>query len=212
MNSNAVLYGVDPTTGNIYPIMIDASGHLQIDITAIPTASVNIYGLDGVTWRGVTVDASGHLQIDALTLPAITIAAGQTVDGRVYGYYNGAWYKNPLQFGVSDVLVDKAAFHAVAAGDQWVTGTTVPAGQLWVITSWSMAKDGTTTSLQAGFYDGVDNRIWWGQYTMTNNVYYDRQGWWVLAPGMQPRVLAKGTAINDWIYWVASGYKMSLTS
>lgn len=51
MSENVVLYGIDPSTGNVYPVTIDAGGHLQVDMLTSPTVNVNNYGWINGAWH-----------------------------------------------------------------------------------------------------------------------------------------------------------------
>lgn len=79
----------------IYPLKVDASGNLNVNVAAGSSASeqyadgtaVNatykgnlILGTDGSYYQIISVDSDGNPQVDILTLPAITIAASQTLD------------------------------------------------------------------------------------------------------------------------------------
>lgn len=94
-----------------------------------------ICGHDGDNWEKILIDASKRLVV-AIAAFTATLEVTQDTPGDlltgIHGYISGAWQKQPLQLGYSDVLdVDLGG---TATGTSWSANTgAVPAGEIWIV-------------------------------------------------------------------------------
>lgn len=59
----------------------------------------------------------------------------------IWGWDGTQWRKLPLVFGWSDTYAESEILNDVAAGNHSLTFSTVPAGEIWVVTYWSAYSD-----------------------------------------------------------------------
>src|SRR5512139_2034280 len=130
----------------------------------------------------VLVSATGELVVDSL--PAGSALIGD-VQARNLGWVSATWQKDPMRFGYSGQVVEAVVDNNLDAGDNTVLSTSVPAGEVHVITNIGITYAGTVAGVALAVLmnlSGVASRLF-GQAPPVSVQLYDRQGWWVLAPG-----------------------------
>lgn len=159
----------------------------------------------------VNVDTDGDLQIDVKgALPAGTALIGD-VGARNLGWVSAAWQKDPLRFGYSAHIYRAWSNLNLPAGNSTQADTAVPAGEIWVITNIAMRYEGTApTFMTMQINDGVTTYHLFRQLAPTTLAVYDRQGWWVLAPGHNLEIRVIGATLNDDLYGYATGFRVDI--
>jgi len=84
-----------------------------------------IFGYDGSDYRVCKVDGEGNL--------VVALKANQEIVARNYGYVGGAWQKNPVPIGYSGDWTEELQDLTAATGTNTLSGTTVPAGEIWLL-------------------------------------------------------------------------------
>lgn len=128
---------------------------------------------------------------------------------RSYGYFGGAWVKNPLQMGYLGPVNLITNNTSLAAGANNLDLTTVPANRVYVITNITVMYTGTVSGVRL-----LVNKVDAGavQYALfdvqsiTSQLYYDRQGMWVLNAGEFLRLAITGATLNDDAYIRGNGW------
>lgn len=185
-----------------------------------------IFGFDGTDYRVVKVDTAGQIvaalqagstitvtQATAANLNATaTLAANQNVQARDYGWYSGAWQKNPLLMGYSAAVGEAVTNTSLAAGANTLSSTAVPAGEVHVITNIAAAYSGTVTNVILTVRINDSGTIYelYGQKPPVTGVYYDRQGFWVLKPGAKIDLLINGATLNDDGFLYIAGFSFDI--
>jgi hypothetical protein len=198
-----LIHGVD-STGKAIPLLVDASGRAivigsgaagEVEVVQTTPADLTpgIYAWDGSAWAKVLVDTSGRPLVAA------------------HAYY-AAWVKQPVLFGITGSLARAWSGAAVSAGVLIVTDTAVPANTLWVITNYIISVEAAAATAVAGqiLAGGTGSSIF-KVATPSTLILYDRQGWWILQPGDQLRVIGWGLAIGEKVYGYCLGFTMDVT-
>jgi hypothetical protein len=151
------------------------------------------------------VDANGYLKV-------ATASAGNFLVG-THGYVNGAWQKNPIQFGYSAGLYWRINNYSLAADANDLNTGTVPAGWIWVVTHICLYYGGTSPASISSFliHSSITyliNRVW----RPINDRYYDKQGWWVLEAGDYMRMTIYGATAGDSAIFTITGFKVQLVA
>ena len=116
-----------------------------------------------------------------------------------------------MLFGFSAGVYDKADNTNLSAGDQTIAMTTVPAGEIWVITNLAFEYTGTpptdcTMRLSSG---GVAHDIF-NVLTPASGQWYDRQGWWFLSSGTFVACRVVGATAFDDLRLRATGFSIDI--
>ena len=126
-----------------------------------------------------------------------------------HGWDGSAWRKLPLVFGYSDRYLEKEAEANVAAGTHSLTFTTVPAGEIWVIQSFTgRCKQNTLTGIQLVALGDATGAV---LKQCKPALAGDTVGWsgdLVLKEDDGLMATFLNCALNDDIYSEAWGYKM----
>ena len=144
-----VVAGQD-SLGNPYPVRVDTSGRLVVDGNDVSGNA-----------RTLRTDTSGRLivagQDSGGAARALRTEAAGRPETAMHHYTAAAWGKQPLIWGFSDAALQAHVYVTLAAGTYTFVGNTVPADEVWEMTTVS-AVDVTTavTSLQLNVYDGVN--------------------------------------------------------
>lgn len=80
---------------------------------------------NGTLWVPMQSDASGYLEVVTPDL--------SDIEARGYGWINADWQKNPLAFGYSGDQSEEKSNLSAVAGNNLLSGTTVPSGEIWNI-------------------------------------------------------------------------------
>lgn len=97
----------------------------QVGSSNEPLTETAGFAYTGSLWVPVSCDASGNLNVIA--------GAGSFADALNKGYIGSAWQNDPIRYGYSAVESEIVTDTNAGAGFQNLTGTTVPAGEIWVI-------------------------------------------------------------------------------
>ena len=188
-----------------------------------------IYLTYGTTYLPALCDASGNIvavlgagqvievtQDTAADLKAtVNVAADQNIQARDYGYLSAAWYKQPLQVGVSAALGDVKSNTSLPAGNSNQFNTTVPASTLWHVTHASFLYSGTlpTQILLKASVGGVSYGInSWLKAALASGVTYGYHLDLWLAAGDSMFWFIEGATLNDDFYGSLLGHTMLLES
>jgi hypothetical protein len=142
----------------------------------------------------VLVDASGRIGVESL------------------GYISGAWQKNPLAFGLSAAVYRTWSSTTLAAGDNTLNDSAVPAGEVWVITNMAARYVGTfaTVHLRLVIVNGGVGYVQFEIDPPHNDHIEGQQGWWVLFPGDNLRLFITGATLNDDAFAYATGFRVDI--
>ena len=158
----------------------------------------------------VGFDPSGYplaLEVDADGYLKVSIAAPAAGLVGAHGYVGGAWHKNPIQFGYSDVLNISVENTNIPAGNSYLETLAVPDGCIWVVTNISMVYYGTSPPNIVALISGAEGELWlFGQKSPVSGISYDRQGWWVLKAGNSLKIYIKNGTAGDDIHLYVTGF------
>ena len=151
------------------------------------------------------VDDDGRLPV---SVEAITVSQ----DVHIHGWDGTQWRKLGLLFGYSDVYAGYAENLNLPAVVGEVAGSTVPAGEVWVVYGLLGSVVSTTcTELRFGFWNGSGKIVCKQVLTPTSGRLYDFQGTLILAAGFYPLLRLYGVTEGDAAYLYAWGYKMKVS-
>ena len=202
-------------SGSWTALSLDSGSRLMVtvDVAALPADAATETSLQGVEDRigALAAPASGSVnwrldkiltQVTTPSLPsdAATETSLQGIEDQV---------KDTL-YNIKDGLYDRITVTG-SAGNNWVTSTAVPAGEIWHITLITCV-DVTTglTSVWIGTHvSGVTMYFKvYGAVALNIAVAWDGNIW--LKEGEQIRTLFGGVTNNDTLYMTVYGHKMSI--
>lgn len=161
-------------------------------------------GWDGTTLTRIQTDSSGRLEIiiqgSALPSGAATSAKQDTLAGK---------FKDQV-FSFKGKLLDAVTNGDTAAGDIGLAGTTVPAGEVWVVTS-VLAINTVTVPTSIYLYvvdDGSEAAFRRGD-TPSITAGLSWSGHLYLVTGDKVNATFMGCALHDVIHLQTLGYKMT---
>ena len=129
-----------------------------------------------------------------------------------HGYIGGAWQKDPIRLGYSDVVRRAWSDTNLSAGANSEDDTAVPAGEIWVITNIAAAYVGTMTNVTLKFIvysSATEYRLC--EFTgLTSGVWASWQGEIVLEPGELLRVGVANATSGDDLYAAAVGWRVDI--
>lgn len=169
----------------------------KVGVNNEPLLERAIFGYDGSDYRVVKVDGDGNL--------VAAVKASQSIGAQSYGYISSAWQKNPITFGYSSILIKQFVDNAPSGGSPGLTGDTVPAGEIWVITN-ALIRGIFTSAVSIRFliYDNSVGAVSWVVANPGSLIHYDRQGYWVLPPGGSARMdLLTSVGATQLIMWIS---------
>ena len=139
-------------------------------------------------------------------LPLLVDASGRALT-LSHGWDGAAWRKDPVRLGYSGVVRYFVNNTALAAGTNVIVTTTVPVGQVNVITAIAMQYAGTvptdmTARLKSGGVGFPINNI----PTPVSTQYYTISGTWVVAEGEWLECEVRGATLNDDLFFRVHGY------
>lgn len=184
--------------------MADPKGLLVVPVAFRPDGTMRAWELDNSDRLKVLVDAiTGDVSVTQ-TNPA-------NLQSGINGWINAAWQKQPLIFGYSGDILRLASNTNLAAGTNQVNDSAVPAGEIWVVTSLSMAYVGTVpTSIRLSIVAATVAYRLFQQNAPVSDMAYDRQGYWIMQEGDNLRCTVLGaTAGDDLFFWV-NGFRLDI--
>jgi hypothetical protein len=199
-----------------YPLAleVDANGYLKVVITGAPGSDLLTELQQKLETAQLQLDANGALRVilksSDITLPVSVAAPASGLVG-THGYVSGAWQKNPIQFGYSSAYAERPSNTNLPVGNSSLDTSAIPNGKICILTNLSYLYVGTTaTQLGLGIYRSSVNHNLFTQYSPANNVWYDRQGWWLLKSGDVLRVSIYGATAGDKMYGDYVGYMVDI--
>ena len=173
-----------------------------------------LWGWVTSTWKKLIADAAGHLLV-SFAAQTIDVEVTQTTPADltpgIQGWDGSQWRKLPLLWGYTDRYAEQQSNTSAAAGYNWLTFSTVPAGQVWVVTALSWVDVNTACTLIVfSLYDGALLYTICADPAPSANLYRSVACNVVLRAGDCLKILFGGCALNDDIYAWALGYKMAV--
>jgi len=196
-----------------------------------------LYASDGSNWYAVLVDSDGHVKIDVVSLPLPTDAATATnqstmitalqliddlrnalgsvntddlqVDVKTYPGSNAL---GNIPFGYNNRYWERQYTLNAAAGTNFLAGTAVPAGEIWVVTNLRGVNANTNVSaltLQA--YDGSTTIVLANKLSPGINVDVIWSGQAFLKAGDYVQARFDSCVAGDDLYLDIMGYKMKVS-
>jgi len=151
----------------------------------------------------VQVDEDGILQTND--------AGAGGGDANMHGYYDGAFHKSPLPFGLSAGLMERTENPATPGGAYNLNADPCPAGELWVITLFSYYYSGTPpASVKLHMISGDKSPVVAKTSTPVSGRYYFLLGTFILTEGDYIRFRATNATAGDYMDLNYVGYKMDI--
>jgi hypothetical protein len=171
-----------------------------------PKGHVGVLGYEdaGDNYVVLAVDANGRLEI--------VIPIEEALGARAYHYDGAAWRRSNLLWGYHDTASEDVTVSDLSSGTNNLDGTTVPEGEVWVITALAMYYNGTPptrmdtrpvvggVAIPALYEDSITSQKW-----------YTLQGNWVLKEDDYVRLTIVGATADDAAILRYGGYKMDIT-
>ena len=127
----------------------------------------------------------------------------------IWGWDGTQWRKLSLLFGYSGPYSEAPYNTNLPAGVSNLAGSTVPAGEVWVVQGMlATVISSTCTDLRFGFWNGADIIICKQVLSPTSGQFYDYQGMLVLAAGYYPLIRVYNMTAGDDAFLYIWGYKM----
>jgi len=149
---------------------------------------------DGTAWRKAKGDADGHQQVDVVSAPTTVVipASGERL------------------IGFSGIAEEALLNTNLAAGTNYLFGTTVPTGEVWKITTAAIYYYGTTpTRLVIGVDDLAGDLILLFEPSPTAYRWYTWQGEVYLQAGNRMWGEVRGATAGDDLHLRYAGLKMA---
>ena len=130
----------------------------------------------------------------------------------LWGWDGTQWRKLSLLFGYSGPYSESPSNTNLPAGDSNLAGSTVPAGEVWVVQGMmGEVISSTCTELRFGFWNGAAIIICKQVLAPVSGQLYDYQGMLILAAGYYPLILLYDMTAGDYAYLNIWGYKMKVS-
>lgn len=127
------------------------------------------------------------------------------------GPATGNWHPLQMIWGYTTHYLEALADNSAAAGDNTLTGSTVPAGEIWVVTNVDAANaDTNITALNIQIILAATEHHIAGRLTPSKKEGVNVQGFWPMPPGAHVEAFFEGCVLNDDIHFHVIGYKMSI--
>jgi len=173
--------------------MAEPKGYLVVPVGFNPSGDI----------RALELDA------DDAVLMAIKSAAKGLVGP--HGWIDGTWRKAPMPFGISGTVFRNWSNTNLPAGAVDLDDIVVPAGECWVITTFSMRYIGTPpTQLRMIVMTSGGGVIIREEKSVTSNQIYSLQCQLVMAPGDYLRVSTLDATAGDSMAGWALGYRIDI--
>lgn len=139
----------------------------------------------------------------------ITDPAEEYFKDGLWGWDGAAWRKLPLLWGYSAQYLEYETVTAASTSAQDLTFSTVPAGELWVVTSVTFyCNNNSPTRINLSIYDGTTHHyILMAAYPVANRTI-SVNGPWYLIKDDYLRYRISSVAIGAVLHAYAFGYKM----
>lgn len=181
------------TDGNVVAALkTGQSVEVTQDTAADLLATVNIAAAQTIA---VTQATPANLQA------AVNLNTDQNVQARRYGWIASAWQKAPLPFGYSGVGAETVSKLNAAASFDAIAGTSVPAGEFWIVSA-ADAYDANTAVSRIGIVASVAGVSVYliSAASPGAGIPLAWSGQAVLGPGDNVLAAFFGTVLNDDLY------------
>lgn len=145
-------------------------------------------------------------------MPGITNPTEEYFKNGQWGWDGSRWRKQPLGWGYTDTYAEFVTVNNVPAGTNLVTFSTVPGGEIWVVTYWAAyAVQANPTYVQ--FTPRIDGgtRLLKTVAYPTGFITVDGPFPLILISGDHLEAQFTGCALNDDLRSGAAGYKMEVS-
>ena len=184
--------GFNPS-GILRALELDESDRLKVLVDSI-TGIVSV-SLDGQT---------GTLKVEQQS--PTNLATGN------HGWYSSAWQKSPIPFGPSASVGDRIEDLNLAAGTNNISGTTVPAGEAWVIKQLAGRYTGTVGGVVIRYDLIIGGTTYVLHYVtpVVSAAFYPVSVDVTLFPGDNLSLFVSGATAGNDALLTAVGYRMDL--
>ena len=174
--------GENPS-GRLRSLELNASDHLMTEVSAY-----------GAPLSDLQLDGDNHLLV-AHSTPAKGLVGE-------HGWVSSAWQKQPISQGYSGAIRALITSTTLAAGNNTLNGSVVPAGEIWVIENIAMMYSGTVVgvAIYAMLLSGAVQYNLFAQTPVVSLVRYDRNLQLTLSPGENMQMFIQGATLNDDAY------------
>ena len=174
-------------------------------LTEVLGRIVTMLGWDGTDFYAFRVDASGHLQVDVLSSALPAGAATEANQATLLDRFPNSAFRFKARY------VQRVQKLGIAAGNQTLNGTTVPAGEVWIVTAGLAFNDISGNSqIYIGASDGTTDYIADRRVSTAADDVVKLSGAMYLAPGDHAKAIFSGCTAGDNICLCLFGYKMSV--
>jgi len=168
-----------------------------------PLREVANFAYNGSLWVPVTVDVNSYLNV---RLPYT-----EEIEGRSYGYIGGSWQKSGFLLSFSDTYAEAKTNLSAASGNNTLTGTTVPAGEYWKITT-AAARNVNKAHTRSIVYAHIDGVTMYLKILIPTgaNEFALWNGELLMGPGDVMYTLFEGCDLNDDLHLTYGGYRIDV--
>jgi len=129
----------------------------------------------------------------------------------LWGYDGSVWRKLHLLFGFGGIVEESLSYTNLDAGSNWLYGTYVPAGELWIIQNAMISYQGTAPTWLEILAAGLGGTITLlAVDSPAVNRGYPWGGNCILQEGDQMAGKVSGATAGDNMYLRYAGYKMKI--
>lgn len=197
----SIPHGVD-AVGHYHPILVDTSGRPLIILDAVTGTILTVTPNAGAEWT-VTPKAG------ATFTPVQTTPGSLTVGD--HGYDGTAWRKQGLMWAYKDRYFQIVADADADAGNNNLVGSTVPAGEVWVIENFHTINTSHGCGIIWFFANlGGSDLLVWQVASLAVWVYGIWNGHITLKAGDHVHCYLQGITLHDSINFAVGGYKMGV--
>jgi len=130
-----------------------------------------------------------------------------------WGWDGTLWRKLPIVWGYSDRYAQRLVNVNAALGDNTVTGSTVPEGEVWVVTAVvAFNTVSAITRCELEVYDGADTYFFRRKQTVAKDEETAYQGQIVMKKDDRIRATFVGCVAGDDLHLRMLGYKMQVNA
>ena len=141
----------------------------------------------------------------------ITDPTEQYFKDGTWGWDGSQWRKLPIVWGYSDRYAEYLSTNDATAGNNYLTGTLVPVGEVWVVTNLLLLNVGSATvATQGELYDGTTGFIVHRVSAPASGAIIEWQGQVYLKAGDRMRATFYSCSLGDNLRATFLGYKMKV--
>lgn len=144
-------------------------------------------------------------------MPGITDPSEEYFKDGLWGWNGSAWRKSGLLFSYTNQLLGESDNANADAGQNLLYGTTVPAGEIWVVTAMMVVNTiSQTSSSNLGLYTGSLYRWVSARGVLAASAGHSWSGHIYLVEGDTVVAVANGCTAGDDLFFSYLGYKMTI--